>query len=211
MTALTVKQSAVVSLLVSLGVDTAAKWPVAKLKKVLTGGGVEQFLPDPLPELSDDQAALLAQLRETDGAELDIEGDGPPARKPRKKKPKKKPQTQAAGEEPKEYPKGFASWPDAKKVAYWKNNPRPIPPDGLARAAYDQLVAAGRGRHPRPISKAGLLLALAHTFKGRDQQKMANNLNNLVPGRMRDVYGQNVQKKKLEDGSYGYYIVRSEG
>lgn len=98
----------------------------------------------------------------------------------------------------------FGTW-DAYKKHYAKN-PRPVPEKGVLATVVAELKAAGKGAKPKPVTKDQIVDVLFATFPDRTKQKMATNLNNILPTGLRIEYGIHVWKAKVGD-STGYYIV----
>lgn len=131
------------------------------------------------------------------------------------KKPGKKPAAAvkaAAKPKPKAKPKAVPgvvvtsptklAWRD--RVRYYRKHPLPIPPEGVLRVTYDELLHAGKTGVP--VTKDFLLGVLQDKFPDRDVVKMRTTLGNNVPGRLGWKYGVDVVRKKVENGRMGYFV-----
>lgn len=99
--------------------------------------------------------------------------------------------------------KSFKEW-----CEHLEKEPKPIPEEGITRTLYDELVNAGKGAKPRPVTKEYLLKVLQKKFRNNDADKMWTNINNTVPSRLLWMHGIHVWRYRPEDGGpMGYYIV----
>lgn len=102
-------------------------------------------------------------------------------------------------------PEPAGGWREER--AFYGKHPLPLPDDGVLRVTYDELVHAGKGAKPKPVTKEYLLGVLVERFPGRTRDKLETNLNNNVPGRLAWKYGVEVSREKVESGRMGYYIT----
>lgn len=201
-----VKNSVICELLVALGVDTAKTWGAGKTIARITGPyGFSKYVPDDWPtmDLSDDHKALIKKLlaqQEKEGTKLEIEDDKAPVRQ-RDRHPVKPATPRQV------YPPGWAKWPNKKRMAYWAKHPRPLPVAGVASVVIRELVRAGLPKRPRPVTKRYLLEVLREEFPERDDVGMQTNVNNLVPSRLRDVYGLIIERVLQPGGELGFYVL----
>jgi hypothetical protein len=75
---------------------------------------------------------------------------------------------------------------------------------GIMRTVVKLLEKAGEKE--KPVTKKAIMTVLVTKFKDRDPEKMKVNLNNLLPGRLRDIYHVDVRKEKLPRGGTGWYV-----
>ena len=125
--------------------------------------------------------------------------------KPRAKPVKKSPSSNGTHAGEKKHWNPHGTWEAWKK--FYAKHPRSIPEEGVLRAIYDELTAAGKYKKPRPVTKQFILDVLATKFPERAKEKMANYLNNVLPTGLRVEYGVDVQKEKIDGGAVGYYVV----
>lgn len=126
------------------------------------------------------------------------------AAKPKKEKKARKAKEPSANGEHKHW-NPYGSWDKYK--AHFRKNPLAIPEDGILRTTYDELVSAGKGRTPKPVTKKDILGVLVLNYKDRDPKSMEITLNNNVPGRLLRKYGVHVWKQRMDSGEMGYYVV----
>ena len=212
---MTVTQTELAALLQALGVDTAAEWTPEQMEARLNApGGVARFMPEAAPPLPEPQAALYAALAAYQGVgrvrPVAVAASPSPAtavvvRRPKGRRPAKRPLRGAEAGRP-ENPPGFQQWTQVQKERYWKEHPRPAPEKGIAAVVIAELRRAGAGPAPRFVGKAELLKMVAALCPDRDPLKLEGNLHNLVPTRLRNVYGLAVEVGKAPDGRRGYRI-----
>lgn len=77
---------------------------------------------------------------------------------------------------------------------------------GIAKAVFDRLAAAGKGKAPKPVTKADLHAFLVEKYPDRDAAGLLTNLNNLIPTRFRNVYRLFVWTAPTPAGK-GYYVA----
>lgn len=217
---MTVTQAAVADLLVALGVDTAAEWTPEQCEaRINAPGGIARFMPEPPPPLDDARSTLYAALAAYQGLgrvrAVGVSASPAPdtavvVSRPNRgrhdPKPPKPPRPKAPAER-QPYPEGFSAWTQVEKERYWKAHPRPVPAKGIAAAVIAELRRAGAGPAPRFVGKAELLALIRALCPDRDPVKLETNLNGLVPSRLRNAYGLEVEVGKAIDGKRGYRIA----
>lgn len=211
-----VRQTMLVALLKELGLETADRWDAVQTERQVNGaGGLARFVPAPRPTLTPVSAELLDAILAHQGGgrlprPLKVLAETAVAAqtvKPGKKPTRRPPPLRGTEQGRKPYPKGFAGWPMTKKEKYWRENPRPVPATGIAAAVVLELGRLGKLKRATYISKQQLVDLLAEKFPDRRRESMIGNLNNMLPGRLRDTYGLKVEVGIASDGLRGYRLL----
>lgn len=203
------KASELRKMLVACGVDTAVDWPMKKLKKKVDGG-VAKYKEDTHTIKDDDLAQLYDDLvaAQENGDEVDIEDDiteAKPAKPPKAEKPAT---DKSAGKTRKKRAEGEArvapSWEELKEI--WKKTPQTLTGRGEGKIKFivDTLIARGKGKDPKGITKEGMLGLMQVKFPNGDAKKMMTTINNQIPSRLKLV--RHIYVWRNPD-TKGYYIA----
>lgn len=233
------KQAEVVEVLVALGVDTAPDWDLPTLQaKVNAAGGLARFfdgttaLPAHLGTIYDDIAKAQAAGHDVSVAPAPVAPVEPKGKKGAAKKKKAVGKTAAiaapkAKTKSKSKPRSKAK-PDGTVTAHekgrhktyaerqiewkkrWGKIGQPISEKAVvAKALFDILCQAGRGRKPEPLTKDEILKIMVQRFPDRDPNKMSTTINNFIPTRF--CRKHHVYVWSVRDKGFNRYWIKGDG
>lgn len=202
-----VKRGEMIRLFVALGVDTATDWDDTRLVQKVESG-MAKFREADAP-LDADLDALFNEVVAAQGTGDTVEivaDDAEPGATADEPAPaKKRGRAKPAAKKP---ARKKAASADKKVTWGYRDDPLPVPTEGVMAFVVAQLKKAGLGKEkegaPAGIHKNRLIELMAKKFPERTPEKMMTNLNNLVPGRLYREYHVYAIRNPATGG---YYIV----
>ena len=205
-----IERTDAINLFMALDVPTAYRWSLEKIQeKIDAHGGIKRFLYSDHFIEDEKLARLLSEIltAQLDGISITVIADiclredtlWWPSSLQVKAKPRPVPPP------PKRPDRDVASY--AERKADWAQRPVKISRKGpgIMTVVLRELLHAGKIQEP--VSKSTILAILALEFPERDQKGMMTNLNNLIPGRLREHYSIAVNRVKDRHGRTKYWLT----